>query len=189
MQAAAQHVGYFILYGLVGVYAAVEKCCARRRPVYLTAAWEAADLDSRTGTCAVDYHQLDRTNADVVLHHIRKYHGFHAWDRTVVQWTNEAGQGYELEDAFETTAAPWFFIGYVDSDGKTVDRTENLASFVVDGNRITVPLLRHLLPESGESTWVYLNPKTFDQVEFPSEGILIGDDVVPAPPTESTKDD
>jgi hypothetical protein len=35
-----------------------------------------------------------------------------------------------------------------------------------------------------------LNPKTFDQVEFPTEGILIGgggDDA--APTTESTKDD
>jgi len=32
---------------------------------------------------------------------------------------------------------------------------------------------------------VYVNPKTFDQMEFPSEGILIGEDAT----TESTKDD
>lgn len=189
MQAIAERVGYAIVYGLVGIYATVEKCCARRRPLYLTAAWEAVDLDTREGTTAAEYYQLDRTDADVVLHHIRKYHGLHAWDCTVVQWTHEAGLGYELEDVFDSPLAPWFFIGYVDSEGKTVDCTELLAGIVVGGNRITLPLLRYLQPLSGESTWLYVNPKTFDQVEFPSEGILIGDDVVPPPATEPTKDD
>lgn len=189
MQATIERAGYTIMYGFVALYAAVEKCCARRRPSYHTAAWEAVNLDTREGTCSAEYHQLDRTNADVILHHVRKYHGLHAWDHTVVQWTNEAGLGYDLDDVFDPPTAPWFFIGYITAEGKTVDCTEQLSNFVVGGNRITVPLLRYLHPLSGESTWVYVNPKTFDQVEFPSEGILIGDDVVPSPPAEPTKDD
>jgi hypothetical protein len=190
MQAIAERVGYAIVYGLVGIYATVDKCCSRRRPTYTTSAWEAVDLDTKESTCAADYHQLDRKDADVILHHVRKYHGLHVWDSTVVQWTNEAGRGYDLADVFESPVAPWFFIGYVDEEGKTVDCTEFLDNLVVGGNRITLPLLRYLRPLSGESKWVYVNPKTFDQVEFPSEGILIGDDVnVPPPPTESAKDD
>ena len=182
MRSVAEHVGTYIIYGVVGLYAAVERCCTRRHPQYLNSGWEAVNLDNNTSAHATEYYELNRV--DVALHNVRKYYGLHSSDRTVVHWLKEAGWGYELEDVFESPAPPWFFIGYLDEHGNTVDCTESLSNLLVVGNRITTQLLRHLQPGSAGKTWVYVNPKTFDQVEFPSEGILIGD-----APAESTKDD
>ena len=189
MQRAAENALNHIIYALVGVYAAVERCYARRTPVYETISWQATNLDTGVSEYASDYHELDRVGADVILHHIRKTHGLHQYDKTVIQWTNEAGQGYSLHDVFEPPVAPWLFVGYIREDGTTVDCTETLDNLVVSGNRVTTPILR-LTVDSPAEKWVYLNPKTFDQVEFPSEGILIGgagDDA--APTAESKKDD
>jgi len=186
MQRVALEALTHIVYVLVGVYAAVERCCARRTPTYLTAKWEAVNLDSGSSSSSAEYYSINRVDADVVLHHIRKYHGFYAADRVVVQWATEAGQGYELDSVFDAPLPPWFFIGYIDEIGNTVDCTEDMTRVVVIGNRITVPLLRYLEPASKDGRWVYVNPKTFDRVEFPAEGILIeGGDATP----ESTKDD
>lgn len=177
-----------ILYGLVAVYAAVERCCARRTPAYLTAGWEAVNLENGSSSSSNEYYSINRVDADVILHHIRKYHGLHAFDRIVVQWVKEAGQGYQLDSVFDAPIPPWYFIGYIDETGKTVDCTETMSRVVVIGNRITAPLLQYLEPSSKGGKWVYVNPKTFDQVEFPTAGILIeGGDVDAAP--ESTKDD
>jgi hypothetical protein len=185
MQRAALEALNYIIYGLVGVYAAVERCCARREVVYETMSWQAANLDTGVSHYAEEFHELDRVGADVILHHIRKTHGLHQDYRTVIQWTNEAGQGYSLADVFEPAVAPWFFVGYIGEDGKAVDCTDTLSHLVVSGNRVTTPILR-LTVDSPAEKWVYINPKTFDQVEFPAEGILIGGgDAAP----ESTKDD
>lgn len=188
MQSVAERVGTYIIYGLVGIYAAAERCCARRGVVYETMTWQATNLDTGVSEYAEEYHELDRVGADVILHHIRKTHGLHQSHKTVIQWTNEAGQGYSLPDVFEPAAAPWFFIGYIAENGTTVDCTETLDHLVVSGNRVTTPILR-LVVDSPAEKWMYINPKTFDQVEFPSEGILIGDVVAPPAPTPSTKDD
>jgi hypothetical protein len=69
-----------------------------------------------------------------------------------------------------------------------VDCTDTVDHLVVDGNRVTVPILRSVVDSPAEK-WIYVNPKTFDQVEFPSEGILIGDVVPSAAADPSTKDD
>jgi hypothetical protein len=41
-----------------------------------------------------------------------------------------------------------------------------MAAFIVKGYVITTTLL-------GSSDWYYMNPKTFDEIVFPSEGIVI----------------
>ena len=185
MQGVAENALNHIIYALVGVYVAVERCYARRAVVYETMTWQATNLDTGVSQYASDFHELNRVGADVILHHIRKTHGLHQNNKTVIQWTNEAGRGYSLPDVFEPAAAPWFFVGYIGEDGKPVDCTDTVDHLVVSGNRVTIPILRSVVDCPAER-WVYLNPKTFDQVEFPSEGILIGD----APTTtESTKDD
>jgi hypothetical protein len=189
MKAVALAALDYFIYGLVGVYAAVERCYARRSVIYETMTWQATNLDTGVSHYASDYHELNRVGADIVLHHIRKVHGLHHDHKTVIQWTNEAGRGYLLEDVFESAVVPWLFVGYISESGKVVDCTETLNHLVVSGNRVTTPILRSVVGCLAEK-WVYLNPKTFDQVEFPSEGILIGgggDDA--APTTESTKDD
>jgi hypothetical protein len=186
MQYVVEKVGTYIIYGLVGVYAAVERCYARRAPVYETISWQATNLDTGVSEYADEYHELDRMGADVILHHIRKTQGLHEDEKTVIQWTNETDLGYSLSEVFEAPVAPWLFIGYICEDDKVVDCTETLNNLVVSGNRVTPPILR-LMSNSPAEKWVYLNPRTFDQIEFPSEGILIGDAV--APPASSTKVD
>jgi hypothetical protein len=188
MQSVVERLGTYLIYGIVGIYAAVEKCCARRAVVYETTTWQATNLDTGVSEYADEYHELHRDGADVMLHHIQKTHGLHQSNKTVIHWANEAGREYSLPDVFEPAAAPWFFVGYIGDDGNVVDCTDTVDHLVVDGNRVTVPILRSVVDSPAEK-WIYVNPKTFDQVEFPSEGILIGD-VVPSPAAApSTKDD
>lgn len=69
---------------------------------------------------------------------------------------------------------PWFFIGCYDSAKSLQDKTCEMDDYVFPGNRITVDLLQHLFP--GSQRWVYIDPKTFEETDFPSEGIVIKDD-------------
>jgi hypothetical protein len=66
---------------------------------------------------------------------------------------------------------PWFFIGCYDSAKSLQDKTFEMDEYVYPGNKITLELLHHLFP--GTQRWVYIHPQTFDETEFPSEGIAI----------------
>jgi hypothetical protein len=168
-------VGLYLLYGAVWVYSYVESACRRRTPRF-TSVWEAVRLSDADTTTASDYDSLNKTDSDVVLHYITKDHGIHSAYKTVVHWVYRR---YFIDDIFDNSpSAPWFFIGYRDGED-TIDCTDSLDHLVVSGNKVTISLLYYLEPQSAGKTWVYINPKTFNQVEFPSEGILIGD--VPAP--------
>jgi hypothetical protein len=188
MNSVVERIGGYILYGLVGIYVTVEKCCECRRPRYETVDWQAINYDRGATQAADTYHELDRTDADVVFHNVRKSHGLHDYRKTVVHWGLGSKCGYDISEVFEDTPkAPWFFVGYIDSDGKTIDCTEIMDQLVVNGNHVTTQILRYVSGVDSQSTWVYVNPRTFDQIEFPSEGILIGD--ADAAPASSTKVD
>ena len=66
---------------------------------------------------------------------------------------------------------PWFFIGCYDSAKSLEDKTYEMDEYIYPGNTITLQLLQHLFP--GTQRWVYIHPQTFDETEFPSEGIAI----------------
>jgi len=66
---------------------------------------------------------------------------------------------------------PWFFIGCYDSAKSLQDKTFEMEEYVYPGNNITIELLQHIFP--GTQRWVYIHPQTFDETEFPSEGIAI----------------
>jgi len=68
---------------------------------------------------------------------------------------------------------PWFFIGCYDSAKSLEDRTCEMDEYIYPGNTITQDLLQHLFP--GSQRWVYIHPQTFEETEFPSEGIVIGE--------------
>jgi len=68
-------------------------------------------------------------------------------------------------------APPWFFIGCYDSAKSLQDKTFEMDEYIYPGNKITPRLLQHLFP--GTQRWVYIHPETFDETEFPSEGIAI----------------
>ena len=65
---------------------------------------------------------------------------------------------------------PWLWIGgnYLHS---SQDRTALLEPYLLPGNKITLNLLNSL--DSTITDWHYLDPATFKEVEFPSEGITI----------------
>ena len=67
---------------------------------------------------------------------------------------------------------PWFFIGCYDSAKSLQDKTGDMDDYIYPGNVITLELLQHLFP--GTQRWVYIDPKTFEETDFPSEGIVIG---------------
>jgi hypothetical protein len=69
---------------------------------------------------------------------------------------------------------PWFFIGCYDSAESLQDRTCEMDDYVYPGNVITLALLQHLFP--GTQRWVYIHPETFEETDFPSEGIVIEQD-------------
>ena len=69
---------------------------------------------------------------------------------------------------------PWFFIGSYDSAKSLQDNTCEMDDYIYPGNVITLDLLRHLFP--GTQRWVYIDPKTFEETDFPSEGIVIQHD-------------
>jgi len=76
----------------------------------------------------------------------------------------------ELSRFFVDCKPPWFFIGCDNS----VDHTMDLEPYVCAGNVIRPELLQHLFP--GSKRWIYVHPTTFEETEFPSEGISIEND-------------
>ena len=70
-----------------------------------------------------------------------------------------------------TPPPPWFFIGCYDSAKSLQDKTCEMDDYVYPGNTITLNLLKYLFP--GSQRWVYIHPETFEETEFPSEGIVI----------------
>jgi len=66
----------------------------------------------------------------------------------------------------EKITEPWLWFG---TEGE--DYTEQIRPFLVAGNNITLDLLSVIFP--GKTKWVYLDPVTFKEVEFPVEGITI----------------
>jgi hypothetical protein len=69
---------------------------------------------------------------------------------------------------------PWFFIGFYDSARSLQDNTTELDDYIYPGNKITTDLLKHIRP--GSQRWVYIHPETFEETDFPSEGIVIEQD-------------
>ena len=69
---------------------------------------------------------------------------------------------------------PWFFIGCYDSAKSLQDKTSELDEYIYPGNKITSDLLQHICP--GSQRWVYIHPETFEETDFPSEGIVIEQD-------------
>lgn len=60
---------------------------------------------------------------------------------------------------------PWLAISC-----DSTDMTADLAPYVCKGNRITLDFLNTVF---NRGNWRYLNPTTFEECDFPSEGILI----------------
>jgi len=65
---------------------------------------------------------------------------------------------------------PWIWVGDKDTE---IDLTQSFTKFLVPGNRITIELVIHLIRVTDYTNLVYIESGTFDEREFPGDGILI----------------
>ena len=66
---------------------------------------------------------------------------------------------------------PWVWVGNPETE---TDLTRTLDKYLVVGNHITNELVHHILP--GRKL-AYMEPKTFNQLDFPGDGITIEENV------------
>ena len=75
---------------------------------------------------------------------------------------------YAKADLFTPVPPPWLMIRQGDED-----RTEDLAPYIAKGNLITLAFLQTAFFSLNNEPWHYVDPKTFEERQFPSSGILI----------------
>lgn len=75
---------------------------------------------------------------------------------------------------------PWFWVGAKRYD-KTICVTDIVNKHVRYGVPITSKLLSELTHIDDDSIWKYVDSKTLEEKEFPPEGIVIDDDTLRRP--------
>jgi hypothetical protein len=86
-------------------------------------------------------------------------------ERCAIWYKNKYREAYLSEDLFAPCSPPWFVI-YCHED----DMTDVLAPYVCPGNLIDLEFLNHIVLNK---EWTYMNPQTFEETKFPSDGIVI----------------
>jgi hypothetical protein len=123
--------------------------------------------DTREELCFTDEYTL-------MIHTVCRTRGLEEDSKCAVHWSDVHRSPYYVSDLFEPTVSQFLFIGYRDGNG-TVDCTSVLRKYVCFGNLLRLDLLHYLFPDSNGKQWVYLDSTTFKEVDFPSDGMLIGD--------------
>jgi hypothetical protein len=67
---------------------------------------------------------------------------------------------------------PWLWIGAVYPNGKSVDHTNAVNNAAKMGLRVTPELLDCIF-NTNDVQWRYLDPKSLEEKEFPSDGFVI----------------
>ena len=65
---------------------------------------------------------------------------------------------------------PWIWVGDRNTE---IDLTQTFAKFLVPGNRITIGLVEKLIHVTDQTRLVYIEYGSFEEKEFPGEGLLI----------------
>lgn len=84
------------------------------------------------------------------------------------------------------SSVPWLFIGATLEDGNVVDYTCDINDTLEYGVTVTTEWLE-IVTGAKNVTWKYLDPKTLEEKDFPSEGFVIDDPVESEP--ESSHDE
>ena len=161
--------------------------CFRSRLAYVSEIWELHDFEEGVSHYADTREELPEMYENkVLLHHTRRDAPDFVDHRVAVHWGRTPRDAYRIRDLYDSPIPPWYYIGCITGEGLKTDYTTLLAPFIVEGNKITPALLNVI--SGTEGRWVYLD-KTFNQVDFPSNGIIIvsvhGDDTNPDIPSES----
>jgi hypothetical protein len=86
-------------------------------------------------------------------------------EKCAIHYKNKFGHYLENSELFDPVQPPWLMIACDDEDF-----TDILHEYICRGNTITLDLLNLRF---GQGKWTYLHSKTFEDVDFPSEGIVI----------------
>jgi hypothetical protein len=86
-------------------------------------------------------------------------------ERCAIHYKDKFSQFKDNSELFDPVPPPWLMIT---CDGE--DFTEMLHDYICRGNTITLEMLKL---KYAKGQWSYLDPKTFEDVDFPSEGIVI----------------
>jgi hypothetical protein len=193
IEEAMEVLGDWIVRRVVGIYAAFDRCLFSRSVIYESLAWTLYDINGHS-VSEDNFNQLDIGGGDAlfIAHNVVRSIGSHNVYKTAIHWIDGAWRApYDISDLFTSPPPPWLFIGFGESADNLTDCTDELHSLIAYDNLIRVEVLHALMPASEGKTWYYINPKTFETLEFPDTGILIDDP--PAPETQpepaSTKDD
>ena len=101
------------------------------------------------------------------------------WVRDDIKKCRVLYEGDEIPNAWEDTPfdkkakLPWIWVGDIETE---IDLTKTFNKFVVVGNRITLDLVQKLIQINEESKLRYIEFGTFEELEFPGEGITIKED-------------
>ena len=77
------------------------------------------------------------------------------------------------EKIVASSKLPWLWIGAKFETGKTINYTTDVNNVIEYGMKVTPRLLSIITFTEEQVTWKYLDSETFEEKEFPSEGILI----------------
>jgi hypothetical protein len=156
----------------------VYTTCRRGSTSYHSDVWELHSFtdDQSHYTATREEVHTDSEVYTVLFHHTRREgsDGTTSY-RIAVHWDGEARDTYRIRDLYDQPIPRWFYVGYIDDDGKKVDCTGDASVLVVSGNKVTIPVLEHIVGGGARKRWVYMDT-TFNEHDFPSEGIIIGSD-------------
>lgn len=93
----------------------------------------------------------------------------------------------EDDNTIPLAELPWLWLGFVDSEGTTIDYTNTIKLLNVPNIHVTSDFLTSLVDLSAEGKWQYVDSKTLQLEEFPSEGFVINN-VVDEPATDKKTD-
>lgn len=79
-----------------------------------------------------------------------------------------------------TSVLPWMWIGAVYANGDVVDHTQDVNNAIEYGMTVN-PEMLDIITGEVEAQWKYLDSKTLEQKDFPSEGFVIDDPVTSEP--------
>jgi hypothetical protein len=115
---------------------------------------------------ATNHIHSDTGSLVATLQYISRKRPHHSPDTCVcIQYNDEPTRETSYEELFRCVPPPWLGI-YCDG----IDMTSTVFPFVSNGNHIRPCILESI----SKGKWTYLSAVTFEEEDFPSEGILIG---------------
>ena len=77
---------------------------------------------------------------------------------------------WEISPHVLSAKCPWIWVGDRNTE---IDLTQTFAKYLVPGNRITMALVEKLIRVTDQTRLVYIEYGSFEEKEFPGEGLLI----------------